>query len=339
MALHIDIQPYELLFKRPAGTSRGVYTKRSIRILRLSDDEQGRIFLGECAPLPQLSCDAIDADYDVRLQALCADYCATGQLDYEALQPFPSMCMGLEMLHHSRLSPTDSIFDTPFARGEVGIPINGLIWMGTLDFMQEQIEAKLAEGFRCIKLKIGALDFEQEFALLAALRARYSPDRLQLRVDANGAFDTADAVDKLHRLSTLHLHSIEQPIRSGQWPTMAALCAQSPLPIALDEELIGIHTPTAQGDLLDTLRPNYIVLKPSLHGGFVGCMSWIAQAQARGIGYWITSALESNIGLNAIAQFTATLGLTAHQGLGTGGLFTNNFASTLHCEGEYLWCK
>lgn len=339
MALHIDIQPYELLFKQPAGTSRGVYTKRSIRILRLHDSATGETYLGECAPLPQLSCDPFDEAYDLRLEQFCVDYCHTGLLDYEALRSYPSMCLGLEMLHHARLSPTEALFDTPFARGEEGLPINGLIWMGTLEFMQEQIEAKLSAGFRCIKVKIGALDFEEEFALLSALRQRYSADRLQLRVDANGAFSPEEAPEKLARLSTLHLHSIEQPIRAGQWSIMSALCAHTPLPIALDEELIGVHAPTAQAELLDTIRPQYIILKPSLHGGFEGCRRWIAQAQARGIGYWLTSALESNIGLNAIAQFTATLGLKTHQGLGTGALFTNNLPSTLHCRGEYLWCK
>lgn len=337
MALHITIEPYELIFKRPAGTSRGVYTTRSTRFLHLSDDISSLHYLGECAPLPHLSCDEIDRYYDSRLQQFCDDYCRTEQIDYDAMASYPSMCFGLEMLHLARISPMGKLFNTPFVRGEVGIPINGLIWMGTLDFMQQQIEEKIAAGFRCIKVKIGSLDFEEEFALLFALRQRYPAAQLQLRVDANGAFSPYEAEEKLMRLATLDLHSIEQPIRAGQWQVLAQLCANTPLPIALDEELIGCHTAAQKEALLDTIRPQYIVLKPSLHGGIYGCSQWIALAKVRGIGYWITSALESNVGLNAIAQWVATLGLTAHQGLGTGELYTNNLPTQLSLKGEELW--
>jgi L-alanine-DL-glutamate epimerase-like enolase superfamily enzyme len=203
--------------------------------------------------------------------------------------------------------------------------------------MKQQIRSKLDAGFRCIKMKIGALDFETEFELLKTIRREFSPDEITLRVDANCAYSYQTALENLKRLSDLQIHSIEQPIATGKWNEMAALCKKSPVPIALDEELIGISTGKEMQKLLETIRPAYLILKPSLHGGFAGCEKWIEHAKNTGTGWWVTSALESNIGLNAIAQWTFQLGTTTEQGLGTGQLFTNNFDSPLEIEGQQLW--
>ena len=211
--------------------------------------------------------------------------------------------------------------------------------MGNFDEMHRRIEEKMRQGFRCIKLKIGAINFEKELELLAHIRQHFSADQITLRVDANGAFSPSEAFDKLQRLSEYHIHSIEQPIRAGQWEEMARLCATTPFPIALDEELIGINRLSQKVELLDTICPQYIILKPSLHGGIGGSKEWIDLAAERSIGSWVTSALESNIGLNAIAQWTATLAPTLPQGLGTGLLFTDNIDYPLHIEGDCLWYR
>jgi L-alanine-DL-glutamate epimerase-like enolase superfamily enzyme len=232
-----------------------------------------------------------------------------------------------------------ALWDTPFSRGEQGIPINGLIWMGSYEYMETQIREKLDQGFTCIKLKIGAIGFEEELALLKKIRKEYSPETVTLRVDANGAFDPSDALEKLKRLSELGLHSIEQPIRAGQWKALQGLIKNAPLPIALDEELIGVHAVNEKEALLDRLNPPFLVLKPTLHGGMSGCGEWIRLAHARGIGWWMTSALESNIGLNAVAQWCATLDNPVHQGLGTGLLYRDNLPMPLVIEGEKLWFK
>lgn len=330
------IIPKKLHFRQPAGTSRGVYTTRQVWYVLLTDTESGRYGVGECAPLPALSCDD-RPDYEELLQAACRRLEADGRIDRKPLLSCPSILFGLEtaLLHYRAGSL--QFFSTPFSRGEAGIPINGLIWMGSFDEMYRRIEEKMAQGFRCIKLKIGAIGFEQELELLAHIRRRFSPQEIELRVDANGAFSPADAPERLRRLSAFHLHSIEQPIRAGQWQQMARLCADTPLPIALDEELIGINRREEKISLLDAVRPQYIILKPSLHGGISGSQEWIDLAAERGIGYWITSALESNVGLNAIAQWCATLHPTLPQGLGTGLLFTDNIDFPLRIEGDCLW--
>jgi len=301
-----------------------------------SVDAPGRFGIGECAPLPDLSCDALP-DYEFHLQKACLDFETTGKIDYEGLRPYPSILFGLEtaLLHFERGS--FALWDTPFSRGEAGIPINGLIWMGTYEEMSLQIEEKIRLGYTCIKLKIGAIDFERELALIGQIRQRFSPETMTLRVDANGAFSPEDAPSKLARLSELGLHSIEQPIRAGQWAEMAALTASSPIPIALDEELIGCHLPADKRRLLQDIKPQFIVLKPSLHGGIQGCTEWIELAEDLNIGWWITSALESNIGLNAIAQWTATLGNPMQQGLGTGLLYTNNVEMPLEIRRDLLF--
>ncbi len=340
MSLHIDIEPRLLHFKQPAGTSRGVYTTRRIWILHLTDDAlPGQEGIGECAPLPDLSCDALP-DYEQRLKELCRNVEQTGAIDYDLLRPYPSILFGIETaLQHLRCGTT-ALSDTPFAHGEEGIPINGLVWMGSFDEMLRRLEAKMEAGFRCVKLKIGAIDFEKELELVRHIRRHFSAKEIELRADANGGFSTSDALDKLKLLAEYDIHSIEQPIKQHQWQEMAALCAASPLPIALDEELIGVNDPARKQLLLDTIHPAYIILKPSLHGGMYGSREWIALAKERGIESWVTSALESNIGLNAIAHFTATTygsQIAMPQGLGTGALFSDNIAMPLEVRGDHLW--
>lgn len=328
---------YRLQFKRPSGTSRGVLHTKDSWFIRISDPGlPGKVGLGECGVLAGLSVDDA-ATFEAKLAEACARI-HEGALLLEELVDYPAIWFGVEMALRS-WSQADpfQLFDTPFSRGESGQWINGLIWMGEPEYMQRQIEEKLAAGFRCIKLKIGAIDFQQELALLRGIRERFPADVIELRVDANGAFAPYEAMQKLDQLATFDLHSIEQPIRQGQWREMATLCANTPLPIALDEELIGVHDPKQQEALIETIRPQYVILKPSLLGGWASSQRWIDLAEANGAGWWVTSALESNIGLNAIAQWTATLGNSMPQGLGTGQLYTNNVPSPLEVTGEELW--
>ena len=378
--LSISISPRTLHFRQPAGTSRGVYTERLAWFVTATDGHHSGV--GECAPLPQLSCDDLP-DYELLLRRFCDDVERTGAIDYEALRPYPSMLFGLETAllalrnerlemrnerlemrderydylqgeqgnHISHLSPLtshlspltshfSSLFDTPFSRGEVGIPINGLVWMGNYDEMNRRIEEKIEQGFHCVKLKIGAIDFDSELALIRKIRQRFSHRDIELRVDANGAFSPDEALYKLELLSQYALHSIEQPVKVGQWAVMAELCRESPLPIALDEELIGITDPDHKRQMLNIIRPAYIVLKPSLHGGMAGTREWVDIARDMQIGSWITSALESNVGLNAIAQLTADIygpRIRMAQGLGTGQLYTDNIPMPLEIRGEQLW--
>lgn len=338
---HIEITTRVFHFKEPAGTSRGVYHTRTSRFVRLTcDDMPGIAGVGECAPLPRLSCDDVP-DYDAVLRRHCDDVCARGSIDVDALRDWPSMLFGLETAWRQlHAGGSTALSATPFARGQEGIPINGLVWMGDFDTMAARLEQKLAQGFSCVKIKIGAIDFADEIALIARLRDRYGSDRIELRVDANGAFSPAEALDRLRQLALYDIHSIEQPIMAGQWQEMARLCASSPLSIALDEELIGVNTLERKRELLDTIKPRYIILKPSLHGGMAGCREWIDLARERGIGSWITSALESNVGLNAIAHLAAEVygpAITMPQGLGTGQLFTDNIDMPITIRGEKLW--
>ena len=333
----IKIVPRRLHFKQPAGTSRGSYTTRDVWYLHLTSDKYpDRVGIGECAPLPKLSCDDVQG-YESVLAHICNEVTEQGGFSVESLRDYPSILFGLETAFRHLERGCFELWDTPFSRGEVGIPINGLIWMGDYKKMLEQIEAKMAVGFRCIKLKIGAINFEEELALLRFIRSHFSAKEVELRVDANGAFAPADAMEKLKRLAELDLHSIEQPIRAGQWEDMARLTAETPLPIALDEELIGINIPERKQCLLDSVHPQYIILKPSLHGGMAGGNEWIREAEKRNIGWWITSALESNIGLNAIAHWCATFNNPLPQGLGTGALFTNNVDMPLEVRKDSLW--
>ena len=334
--MKINIQERVLHFKQPAGTSRGVYTERTSWLVTATDGE--RTGVGECAPLPDLSCDAI-TDYGEVLRGFCDDVERTGAIDVEALRDYPSMLFGLETALLS-LKNGERLFDTAFSRGEQGIPINGLVWMGSYDEMLGRMEQKLEQGFRCVKLKVGAIDFEQELELVKRIRSRFSHHEVELRLDANGGFRPEEALYQLELLSQYAIHSIEQPIRQRQWAMMAELCRDAPLPIALDEELIGVNEPDTKRQMLRIIKPAYIVLKPSLHGGMAGCREWIDIAREEGIGSWITSALESNIGLNAIAQFASAVygdGLNFPQGLGTGQLFTDNIPMPLEIRGDRLW--
>lgn len=332
-----SIQEKLLHFKQPAGTSRGVYTTRKIWLLTVEHD--GRTAIGECAPLPQLSCDDIP-DYEAVLRRFCDIIEATASIPYDEMRNYPSMLFGVETAL-AQLSRTDGLlYDTPFSHGEEGIPINGLVWMGTHDEMLSRLKEKLALGFRCVKLKIGAIDFAKELDLIQHIRKHFSREEVELRVDANGGFTPDVALERLQELARYDIHSIEQPIMAHQWSEMAQLCQLSPLPIALDEELIGVNSTDEKIRLLDTIKPQYIILKPSLHGGVAGTREWIALANERGIGSWITSALESNIGLNAIAQLAANIygsKITMPQGLGTGMLFTDNIPMPLEIRNDCLW--
>ena len=336
--MRFEIEQRLLHFKQPAGTSRGVYLTRKIWLVKLTDGDKTGV--GECAPLPDLSCDAMeDEQYETLLSKFCEQLCETGEIDYDAMRDYPSMLFGLETAMLD-LQASHSLFDTAFSRGEVGIPINGLVWMGNYEEMLQRMEEKLEKGFRCVKLKIGAIDFEKELDLVKKIRERFSHHEVELRVDANGGFKFEEALYKLELLSQYNIHSIEQPIRQGQWAYMAELCRESPLPIALDEELIGVNDPEMKRHMLNIIKPRYIILKPSLHGGMMGCREWINVAKEMGIGSWITSALESNIGLNAIAQFTSSVygdHITMPQGLGTGQLFTDNIPMPLEIRGDQLW--
>lgn len=332
-----SIQEKLLHFKQPAGTSRGVYITRKIWLLTV--EHGGRTAIGECAPLPQLSCDDIP-DYEAVLRRFCDIIEATGSIPYDEMRNYPSMLFGVETAL-AQLSRTDGLlYDTPFSHGEEGIPINGLVWMGTHDEMLSRLKEKLALGFRCVKLKIGAIDFAKELDLIQHIRKHFSREEVELRVDANGGFTPDVALERLQELARYDIHSIEQPIMAHQWSEMAQLCQLSPLPIALDEELIGVNSTDEKIRLLETIKPQYIILKPSLHGGVAGTREWIALANERGIGSWITSALESNIGLNAIAQLAADIygpQITMPQGLGTGMLFTDNIPMPLEIRNDCLW--
>lgn len=331
------IYPYNLIFKKPSGTSRGILTTKQTWILKLWHEDTPEVFgLGECALFRGLSCDD-RPEYEAVLASLTPILPPEHEL-FERLRAFPSILFGLETaLADLRNGGHRIIFPSPFCEGKQSIRINGLIWMGSKAEMRTQIKEKIALGFSCIKLKIGAIDFNSEVDLLKAIRQEFSVDEIELRVDANGAFSPTDAMQKIEMLAKFGIHSIEQPIKAGQWDEMARLCTQTPLPIALDEELIGINTLAEKKALLETIRPQYIILKPSLHGAFAGSEEWITLAREQQTGWWITSALESNIGLNAIAQWCAIQKNNLPQGLGTGQLYTNNFESPLTLVGEKLF--
>ncbi len=347
MSLKADFHRHTLRFRFAAGTSRGVLTQRDTYIVRLYDEDQpGVVGHGECAPLPGLSLDD-QPDFADKLAGICHYF---SELNLELFpfnvpiilnqlisQQLPSILFGFEtaMLDYMN-GGRRVIHSNEFVQGQRDLPINGLIWMGDYDSMQAQIDQKLADGFTTLKLKIGAINFDQELALLQNIRSRFSADQITLRVDANGAFSPADAPRRLAQLAELDLHSIEQPIRAGQPEAMADLCRQQVLPIALDEELIGCMEYIEKFRLLKKIQPQFIILKPTLLGGMRHCDEWIEIANRLGIGWWITSALESNIGLNAIAQHAAQYKHLLPQGLGTGQLYENNFASPLTVEHGYL---
>ena len=325
--------PYTLNFKRPSGTSRGVLnTKETYFIEVFEDDKKG---IGECALFRGLSFDD-DDDYEAALEWTCRNINLSIDDLREELVNHPSIIFGVEQALLNLQHQNEFYFPSEFTEGKDSIKINGLIWMGTSDYMKEQLEEKLSKGFSCIKLKIG-VDWNAEKQILKSLREQFPKDKIELRVDANGAFSPEQAKIVLQELAELHIHSIEQPIQAGNWKAMAELCHSTPTPIALDEELIGVLNYESKKTLIKEINPQYIILKPALVGGFSGSDEWIQLAEQNNIGWWITSALESNIGLNAIAQYTYTKNNPMPQGLGTGGLFTNNFETNLHLEGERLW--
>jgi len=326
---------YILEFKIPSGTSRGVMTHKETWFIIIENDQKKGI--GECGILRGLSCDD-RTDYEEKLAWTCANiHLGIDQL-WEALIEFPSIQFGVEMAFKSLASENPFLlFPSDFTKSQKSIQINGLIWMGNEAFMKQQIETKLEEGFHCLKLKIGAIDFNEELKLLGYIRQNFTPEQVEIRVDANGAFDKTEALNKLNQLSGFKLHSIEQPIQKNNTDSMSELCKTSPIPIALDEELIGVFSFEEKEQLLVKIKPQYIILKPSFVGGFRGTNEWISLAEKYQIKWWITSALESNIGLNAIAQWTFLKQNRMPQGLGTGALYTNNFECQLEVSNGQLW--
>ncbi len=319
-----------LNFKRPSGTSRGILTEKETWFLIL--EENGKTGIGECGILRTLSIDD-RPDYEEKLKWVCENIHLGKDKLWDELIEFPSIQFGVEMAFLSLASKTPfELFPSTFTEGIESMEINGLVWMGEQAFMKQQIEEKLAQGFRCIKLKIGAIDFQKELELLRFIRQNFDEKTIEIRVDANGAFGLNEALIKLMQLSDYKLHSIEQPIQKNNTDNMSELCKSTPFPIALDEELIGVFGMENKEQLLIKIRPQYIILKPSLVGGFKGTLEWVSIAEKLNIGWWITSALESNVGLNAITQFTFTLKNPMPQGLGTGGLYTNNFDCPLYIE-------
>ena len=326
---------YMLEFKRPSGTSRGIMTVKETWFIVL--EENGKKGIGECGILRGLSADDRD-DYEGKLKWVCQNIHLGETVLWEKLLEFPSIQFGIEMAFLSLKSENPYLlFPSDFTNNSKSIAINGLVWMGEEAFMKEQIEEKIAQGFTCIKLKIGAIDFEKELQLLRFIRSHFSEKQIEIRVDANGAFSLGEALDKMNQLSGFKLHSIEQPIQKNNTDRMAELCKAPPFPIALDEELIGVFSLEKKEALLQKIMPQYIILKPSFVGGFRGTQEWISLAEKYNIGWWITSALESNIGLNAIAQWTFLQNSDMPQGLGTGALYTNNFDCPLEVLNGQLW--
>ncbi len=331
---------HTLKFKEPSGTSRGVMVEKDTYFITLEEEEnRRRTGIGECNVLKGLSNDD-RVHYEDKLKEVCKDINAYVFNPHKELEAWPSISFGIETavldLEHKGKK---ILFPSSFTEGKAGIPINGLVWMADAAKMKQQLQDKFQAGFKCIKLKVGNNLFEDELKLLVEIRKLYPPDKLEIRLDANGAFKTAEALKKMELLSEFHIHSIEQPIRQGQWSAMAYLCKNSPVPIALDEELIGIHPYRDKSMLATYIKPSYLIFKPSLLGGFEATREWIQIADANNIGWWVTSALESNIGLNAISQWTYTLNNKQYQGLGTGQLYTNNILSPLVVKDAKLWYK
>lgn len=342
---------HNLIFKKPSGTSRGILTEKPSWFIEIKD-AKGNKGMGECSVIPGLSPDfETEVVYQEKLNSVLAnlkesllsitDFSIREDYTFSdeslrgfiaSLAEFPSLVFGIETALLSLWAKNNCLFQNDFSAGKKAIPINGLIWMGKKEFMQDQIQQKLNDGFEVIKMKIGAIDFESELDLLKNIRQNYSQDKITLRVDANCAFTPEQAKVILHQLKQLDIHSIEQPIATKQWSAMHELCQLNDVPIALDEELIGFHNFQDKTKLLDTIQPPYIILKPSLHGGISGTFEWIYLAEQRGIKWWITSALESSVGLDAIAQFAGEFNDLLPQGLGTGSIYVNNFPSKLMVE-------
>lgn len=332
--MRLQFAPYVLKFNEPGGTSRGVMTEKITCLMRLFDESMPEKYgIGEAAIFPGLSPEADDRFF-YKLMELQANIRIGKKTD---LSRFPSLQFGFEQCIKDFASGCQGIyFESPFVHSQSAIEINGLVWMGDYETMINRIEEKISQGFKCIKLKIGAIDWRREVEMIEYIRTRYDKNQIEIRVDANGGFDMDNAIPRLKRLADLDVHSIEQPIKAGNPMLMRFLCDISPIPIALDEELIGKYTVDEKSKMLDDIRPAYIILKPALIGGFSGAIEWIELAEARNIGWWVTSSLESNIGLNALAQWVATLKTSIPQGLGTGGVFSNNFESPLYLDRDML---
>ena len=347
MAIDAIVRPYTLDFKFAAGTSRGVLNQKRTYFIKVWDDHAPDVYgIGECGPLAKLSIDDLENYEDViteklkelRSQPVPGHEEAVYDLACKvAGDQWPALCFAIEtalldLMHGGKRM----IFDTPFYHSQKPMPINGLVWMGHMEAMLLQISDKVAAGFDCIKMKVGSLDFEKEVDILQYIRRKYYDKQIMLRVDANGAFKAEEALYKLNAIARYDIHSIEQPVKAGQPGLMAELCQKSPVPIALDEELIGIR-PSERRSLLETIKPQYIILKPTLVGGLRATREWIMLAEELGIGWWMTSALESNIGLNAICQLTGQLGAKGYQGLGTGQLYHNNIDSPLTIQAGTIY--
>jgi O-succinylbenzoate synthase len=335
-------------FRFEAGTSRGVlHAKKSLFVLLSHKEKPGIIGIGECGPLPGLSPDYSEnllPVFEKELSKIRFDNMGEAvsfqQLINQISADFPSLRFGFETALIDLMNGGKRIlFESDFTKGQKAIPINGLVWMGPAEAMLAQVDDLVNRNFKCIKLKVGALDFESELRLLKQIRNKYTADKIELRLDANGAFAPSDAMRKLQRLSDFEIHSIEQPIKAGQENEMAKICRNSPIPIALDEELIGKSNDRQRIELLQKIKPHYIILKPSLIGGLLATSEWIDIAEQMGIGWWLTSALESNIGLNAISQFVASIPYSLPQGLGTGKLYHNNIPSPLSLDGPFMHYK
>ena len=335
--LQAEFHKHELIFKTPGGTSRGILKTKDSWFIKIFEENNPEFFgLGEASIIRKLSIDD-QPDFEEKLIWYLNNINNYSNWDKNELGKFPSVKFGIETaLIDLKNGGKRVLFPSDFTTEKTGIPINGLVWMGSHEFMRKQISEKIENGFNCIKLKIGAIDFDDELNLLRLIRKDFSEDKLELRVDANGAFSADEAEEKLKQLSDYGIHSIEQPIKQKQWEVMADLCQKTPIPIALDEELIGLSSEEIP-IMLDTISPQYIILKPSLLGGFKASENFIAEAEKRNIGWWVTSALEANIGLSAIAQWTFTLNNNMPQGLGTGQLFTNNIESPLYLKQDYLY--
>ncbi len=322
--------PYRLLFNFEARTSRQVMTYKDTYFVRITDsDRPGRIGYGECALFRGLSADD-SPDYEEILANACRQ--PESALD--------SRCSSIRFGFETALANLEASPDNEneWLGGKRGIPINGLVWMGDKATMRSRIQQKLEAGFRIIKLKIGGINFDDELDLLREVRRNFSPDDLEIRLDANGAFTPENALARLEALSAFSVHSLEQPVKAGQIEAMAAICRKSPVPIALDEELIGVRDRNQSAGLLNDIRPAYIILKPALCGGFRASQTYIDLAESMNIGWWATSALESNIGLAAIGKWlTDNHSITMPQGLGTGQLYTNNISSPLEMRGPELF--
>ena len=331
-----SLQKHELKFKVPAKTSRNTFTTRTIFLITLNDIQTGKQGIGEASPLSLLSLDDVP-NYQLILEKKLDEFCQVGSLDQLSLETYPSIRFGIETALLNMSADSEGvIFNSDFTARKKAIPVNGLVWMNDSPTMYKEAIEKIRAGFNVIKIKVGALDFDEECRLLEKIRKQFSAFKITLRVDANGAFDAEDALEKLNELKRFELHSIEQPIAAGQWDWMQKICAESPVDIALDEELIGVNVFEQADKMIKHIKPSYLILKPNLIGGLSISDQWITFAHKHHVGWWATSALESNVGLNAIAQWVSTYQNPLHQGLGTGSLFSNNFSSRLKMEEGHM---